>query len=76
MYLPFGKPVFTCPVGESAEIFQDPGLFFPCGDSRALSERLSGLARGEGFDLPSSERHTWKHRTLQLSEAIKGSHGL
>jgi glycosyltransferase involved in cell wall biosynthesis len=76
MYLPFRKPVFTCPVGESMEIFHDPRLFFPSGDSGALADRLSQLQDGAVFDLPSPESHSWEHRTLQLSEAILGTHAV
>lgn len=75
MYLPFQKPVFTCPVGESAEIFSDGALFFPSGDSRALADRLASLRPGARFELPSPEEHSWKHRTMQLSEALKNHHG-
>lgn len=72
MYLPFRKPVFTCPVGESAELFSDRRLFFPCGDGRALADRLSRLDRGTDHQLPPAELHSWRHRTLQLSEALLG----
>jgi hypothetical protein len=75
MYLPFQKPVFTCPVGESAEIFSDGALFFLSGDSRALADRLASLRPGARFELPSPEKHSWKHRTMQLSEALKNHHG-
>jgi glycosyltransferase involved in cell wall biosynthesis len=75
MYLPFRKPVFTCPVGESAEIFRDRKLFFPSGDSRALAERLANLSPHADYILPSSGEHSWRQRSLELSEAILSTHG-
>ena len=74
MYLPFRKPVFTSPIGESAEIFTDPRLFFPCGVSQALAERLAALTPRSAFELPNPLEHSWRQRSVQLSEALLKTH--
>jgi glycosyltransferase involved in cell wall biosynthesis len=75
MYLAFGKPVITCRVGESAELFDDPRLFFRPGDAGDLAERIRDVVEGPPCRLPSAERHGWSERARSLSSLLLQSHG-
>jgi len=75
MYLAFGKPVITCRIGESAELFDDPRLFFRPGDAADLAARIRDVAGGAGCRLPSAARHGWTERARTLSSLLLDPHG-
>ena len=62
LYLPFKKPVFTCRIGESAEMFSDDRLFFISGDSADLASKIKSLDKDSHYPLPDPEDHTWQVR--------------
>ncbi len=62
LYLPFRKPVLTCRIGESAELFEDERFFFRPGDSTDLAEKISSLNKSNDYPLPDPELHTWRVR--------------
>ena len=41
MYLPFGKPIITCPIGEAFELFGEAGLYYDPGDRVGLKSRMA-----------------------------------
>lgn len=75
MYLAFGKPVITCRIGESAELFEDARLFFRPGDARDLAARIRDIAEDPDCSLPSAARHGWSERARSLSTMLLESHG-
>ena len=62
LYLPFRKPVLTCRIGESAELFDDERFFFRPGDSTDLAEKILSLNKSNDYPLPDPELHTWRVR--------------
>lgn len=75
MYIPFMKPVFTCKVGESAELFTDERLFFRSSDSNDLAMKLATLMQPGTHILPDPAQHTWKRRAEDLSALLTDSRG-
>lgn len=75
MYIPFMKPVFTCKVGESAELFTDERLFFRSSDSNDLAMKLATLMQPWTHILPDPAQHTWKRRAEDLSALLTDSCG-
>ena len=75
MYIPFMKPVFTCRVGESAELFTDERLFFRSSDSNDLAMKLETLMQPVTHILPDPAQHTWKRRAEDLSALLTDGFG-
>jgi glycosyltransferase involved in cell wall biosynthesis len=59
LYLPFRKPILTCRIGESAELFDDERFFYKPGDSTDLAEKIRSLNKETYYPLPDPELHTW-----------------
>jgi glycosyltransferase involved in cell wall biosynthesis len=62
LYLPFRKPVLTCKIGESVELFTDERLFFKPGDSSDLADKIRNLEKEMNYPLPDPSLHTWRVR--------------
>jgi glycosyltransferase involved in cell wall biosynthesis len=62
LYLPFQKPVLTCRIGESAELFTDDRFFFRSADSADLADKILKLDKDMSYPLPDPALHTWKVR--------------
>ncbi|MDI9363512.1 MAG: glycosyltransferase [Flavobacterium sp.] len=73
MYLPFGKPILTCKIGEPAEIFQDNGLYFNTEDYSTLSNLiLKVYSSNYTYSFGEIEKHTWKYRVEVFNSWIEG----
>lgn len=70
LYLPFGKPVLTCRIGESAELFSDDRLFFRPGDSADLASKILALDKTVTYPLPDPALHTWKLRAETFHQDV------
>jgi glycosyltransferase involved in cell wall biosynthesis len=66
LYLPFRKPVLTCRIGESAEIFTDERLFFRSADSSDLADKIKALQKNMTYPLPDPVDHTWEVRAANF----------
>jgi glycosyltransferase involved in cell wall biosynthesis len=73
LYLPYRKPVFTCDIGESREIFQDERLFFRVSDSGSMAEKLLSLREDHEYELPDPALHSWEQRAMKLSAFLKNN---
>lgn len=64
MYLPFNKPVITCPIGEARELFGDAGVYYEPGNVKALTSRIEEQLNEEspGAQVDPLE-HTYAART-------------
>jgi len=74
MYLAFGKPVITCPIGESSVLFDDPRLFFRPGDACDLAQRIREISDDPSCSLPSASLHSWSERARSLTSMLLGTH--
>ena len=69
MYLPFGKPIVTCAIGEAKEIFGSTGLYYSPGSVEELSSRIITVLDGEGQDCAvNPDKHTYAFRTNAFLE--------
>lgn len=71
LYLPFRKPVITCRIGESAELFSDDRLFFRPGDSADLAEKIRALDPTANYPLPDPAHHSWRARAETFHRDIQ-----
>lgn len=70
LYLPFRKPVLTCRIGESAELFSDERLFFRPGDSLDLADKIRSLQIDINYPLPDPALHTWRARAATFNRDV------
>ena len=70
LYLPFRKPVLTCSIGESAELFSDERLFFRPGDSLDLADKIRSLEKDINYPLPEPALHTWQARAATFNRDV------
>jgi glycosyltransferase involved in cell wall biosynthesis len=70
LYLPFRKPVLTCRIGESAELFSDERLFFRPGDSLDLADKIRSLEKDIKYPLPEPALHTWQARAATFNQDV------
>lgn len=68
LYIPYGKPVITCKIGEPYEILQETGYYYESGNSDSMEERMLQIIRKEAIvDSINPEQHTWNTRAVELS---------
>jgi glycosyltransferase involved in cell wall biosynthesis len=69
MYLPFGKPIITCRIGEAFELFGNDGLYYNPGDRGGLKSCLEGVLGGvHAQSNVSLSEHSWEARTRKFLE--------
>lgn len=72
MYLPFGKPVFTCRLGEPSEIFGEEGHYFvnesPATLASLMKQEMSDVMIKSSVDINS---HSWSKRSDDFNKWIK-----
>ncbi|MGF6850396.1 glycosyltransferase involved in cell wall biosynthesis [Chitinophaga sp. W3I9] len=74
MYLPFGKPVFTCAIGEPLEIFGHEGYYFNNNAPASLAVLISKLANGKlALATVNSEAHSWERRAVDFTAWINSN---
>jgi glycosyltransferase involved in cell wall biosynthesis len=63
MYLPYKKPVITCPIGEAKELFGDFGNYFEPGNVSSLVTALEKVLDAKSFLISvASEKHSYAAR--------------
>lgn len=75
MYIPFDKPVFTCNVGEPAEIFGNDGCYFDNRQPASLATLINQLASG-GLEVRGGDKkaHSWEKRAIDFTEWINSNY--
>lgn len=63
MYLPYGKPVITCRIGEALHVLGEQGLYYQPGNAAELKERMACVADGKAGGLGiNPQEHSWPAR--------------
>jgi len=72
MYLPFEKPIVTCPVGEAREHLGDDGFYFAPGDVLGLTAQIGrALAVGEHWrPRRDYHEHSWQRRAVAFADWV------
>lgn len=72
MYLPFKKPIVTCPIGEAYEIFGDQGFYYAPGQRQELKCALEQVLELDEW-LPSADpqQHSWSKRGDDFLEWLR-----
>lgn len=75
MYIPFDKPVFTCNIGEPAEIFGNDGSYFDNRQPASLAALINQLASG-GLKVRGADKkaHSWEKRAIDFTEWINSNY--
>ena len=64
MYLPFQKPIVTCPIGEAVEIFGEDGFYYTPGNRPEMKQALNRVLDTTGFTtFVDPKLHSWEQRT-------------
>lgn len=72
LYLSYRKPIVTCPLGEPRECLGDYGFYYAPGNAEELADAIVRALDGATGSLVNPELHTWKKRTEEFLDAIKG----
>lgn len=78
MYLPFGKPIVTCRIGEALELFGDNGFYYQTGDVPGLTAEVNRALDHAAAGKPCAydpQAHTWHARTRDLLDWMKTTYG-
>jgi len=71
MYLPFQKPVFTCPYGEPKEIFASNGYYFDNSKPITLSGLMENMFDSKKMEkVINIEKHNWNSRSIEFDNWI------
>ncbi len=71
MYLPYGKPVITCRIGEPLLVLGDSGLYYLPDDSSSLKEQMKRVMNNDFASLNVNPLlHTWEARAAAFNEWI------
>lgn len=74
MYLPFQKPIVTCPIGEAKEIFGEDGFYYTPGSRRELKDTLNRVLNLENWSSSvDPKKHTWEKRTSDFLEWLRSN---
>lgn len=71
MYLPFRKPIVTCPIGDPHELLGEDGFFYPPGDAAAMATTIAAALDASGTRQPrhvDPAHHTWDFRAAEFLE--------
>ena len=77
MYLPAGRPIVTCRIGEAAEALGERGVYYRPGDRAelrtAINTALTSANHGALIDLAAE--HTWERRTRYFLDWLQAEFG-
>lgn len=77
MYLPFKKPIITCPIGEAIEIFGDNGFYYKPGSCAELKEVLQRVLNLQNWEPSVNPRkHDWLARSEAFMKWLKEDSGI
>lgn len=74
MYLPFQKPIVTCPIGEAKEIFGDDGFYYTPGSRPELKGALNRVLDLKNWSpnvMP--KKHTWEQRASDFLDWLRSN---
>ena len=73
-YLPYGKPIVTCKIGDPYETLGDLGYYYKCDDIEDMSRTIArAIKESSKRSYPASfiAKHSWMARARQFLEFIK-----
>lgn len=73
-YLPYGKPIVTCKIGDPYETLRDLGYYYKCDDIEDMSRTIArAIKESSKRSYPASfiAKHSWMARARQFLEFIK-----
>ena len=74
MYLPYGKPIVTCKIGEPAIVLGDEGTYYqPSSASSLASAMCSLLDSGKTAIRVDASKHTWMFRAKEFDNWISNA---
>ena len=74
MYLPYGKPVITCRIGEPQRVFGKHGVYYAPGNASELSKRMAEIAdKSVAIPHVNPLEHTWEARARQFDQWISSN---
>ncbi len=76
MYLPYGKPIVTCKVGEPYEVLKDKGYYFEIGSHKSLASELKRIILNDEKSNIDSNNHTWDFRAFEFNRWIENNFDL
>lgn len=76
MYLPYGKPIITCKIGEPYEVLKDKGYYFEIGSHRSLAAELKKIIQNDEKSNVNSNNHTWDFRAFEFNRWIENNFAL
>jgi glycosyltransferase involved in cell wall biosynthesis len=72
MYLPFNKPIVTCPIGEALEIFGEDGFYYSPGSRTELRSILHRVLDLKGWSSSVNARdHSWQKRCTDFLDWLR-----
>lgn len=72
MYLPFKKPVITCPIGEPYEVLQEKGIYFKPSDSMSLANAVKHLLDSDDWSLNIDFlKQEWRQRAIHFDNWLR-----
>jgi glycosyltransferase involved in cell wall biosynthesis len=66
MYLPFRKPIVTCPIGDPHDLLGEDGFYYPAGDVNGMSQAMERALDASTTWKPAHvdpQKHNWSYRT-------------
>ncbi len=71
MYIPFKKPIITCPIGEAYEIFGEKGVYYEPGDREGLKQSVINTLDCRYSNPIDIKDHSWEQRTVSFLRWIE-----
>ena len=67
MYLPFQKPILTCKIGESFELFGEDGFYFEPGNPHSIQLSMKNVIdKKTTAHNVNIEKHSWDYRVIDF----------
>lgn len=71
MYLPYGKPIITCKIGEPYYTLGNNGIYFSPAQTESLVDAIKSMGRNDHWSLNLDPLlHEWEHRAEELDRWI------
>ena len=76
MYLPFRKPIVTCPIGDPHDLLGEDGFYYPAGDVNGMSLAIDRALSAASTWMPSHvdpQQHDWTFRSREFLAWIEAN---
>lgn len=72
MYLPYGKPIITCKIGEPYEILKRDGYFYTPNNAQEMAAQMERVIANDDTPIGIAPLdHTWESRAMEFDNWIK-----